>query len=239
MNRRRFRSTTKQVVEAVRACLTNAIDLSRAASEQNQQGRPGLGIALSVLALEELGKLILTDGLAFAQPGDERANRFESALRGHKTKLEVLDLFPFWVPYFAGLDERFSSERPRQTRHRNSCEERHGYPRRAQEVARSGVGVHRPRSVEAAGFLRAPMERTHLVAPNSTLDPQLAAKLTTLACQLVNLVDFPLRDSFDRYEDMLASIRSAWSESEYRIVQRRVEEALDEMFRDAENGYGG
>jgi AbiV family abortive infection protein len=75
MEKRRFRNSTQQVVAAVQACLKNAVQLGVAATEQLHAQRPGLAVALIVLALEELGKLVLADGLAFAQPGDERAKR--------------------------------------------------------------------------------------------------------------------------------------------------------------------
>src|ERR1043166_6021191 len=104
MEKRRFRNTMSQVVKAVQACLYSAVQLGKAADEQLDAKRPGLAVALIVLALEELGKLLVADALAFAQPGDERAKRFEDALRSHKTKLQVLDLFPFSVEYFARFD---------------------------------------------------------------------------------------------------------------------------------------
>ena len=68
MEKRRFRNSTQQVLAAVQACLRNAVQLGEAAIEQLHAERPGLAVALIVLALEELGKLILADGLAFAQP---------------------------------------------------------------------------------------------------------------------------------------------------------------------------
>jgi AbiV family abortive infection protein len=58
MEKRRFRNNTGQTAAAVQACLKNAVQLGEAATEQLHAQRPGLAVALIVLALEELGKLV-------------------------------------------------------------------------------------------------------------------------------------------------------------------------------------
>lgn len=230
MEKRRFRNSTQQVVAAVQACLKNAVQLGAAATEQLHAQRPGLAVALIVLALEELGKLVLADGLAFAQPGDERAKRFEEALRKHKTKLEVLDLFPFSVPYFVRFDPRFESE---ERFRRAIAISLHGTKQTRAELARWLGQDWSFQDLDAwkqRGFYAHLADGSSLQAPNDATDPEFAAKVVQFGNVLINFIDFPLRDSFSRYRGLLEGVRAKWSEEEYRHLQERVERGLAEFF---------
>jgi hypothetical protein len=47
---------------------------------------------------------------------------------------------------------------------------------------------------------------------------------------LINFIDFPLRDGFPRYRELLEGVRAKWSEEGYRHLQERVERGLAEFF---------
>lgn len=236
MDKRRFRNNTEQVVTAVQACLKNSVQLGKAAAEQLDAQRPGLAVALIVLALEELGKLLLADGLAFAQPGDERAKCFEDALRKHKTKLEVLDLFPFSVPYFARFDPRFETEEKF---------------RQAIEISLTGTQTTRAElhrwlgndwsfqdldEWKQRGFYAHLTDGSSLKAPNDEMDPEFAAKLVQFGNVLINFVDFPMRNNFHRYRELLDGVRAHWSEEGYRHIQELVQQGLEELFSTPSTG---
>ena len=230
MDKRRFRNNTQQVVAAVQACLKNAVQLGAAATEQLHAQRPGLAVALIVLALEEVGKLVLADGLAFAQPEDDRAKRFEEALRKHKTKLEVLDLFPFSVPYFARLDPRFESE---ERFRRAVAISLHGTKQTRAELEKWLGEDWSFQDLDAwkrRGFYMHRADGSSLRAPNDAMDPEFAAKIVQFGNVLINLIDFPLRDNFHRYREYLEGVRAKWSEQGYRHLQERVEQGLAEFF---------
>jgi AbiV family abortive infection protein len=174
----------------VQACLKNAVQLGAAATEQLQAQRPGLAVALIVLALEELGKLVLADGLAFAQPGDDRAKRFEEALRKHKTKLEVLDLSPFSVPYFARFDPRFESEERFRCAIAISLD---GTKQTRAELAKWLGQDWSFQDLDAwkqRGFYAHLADGSSLKAPNDAMDPEFAAKLVQFGNVLINLSTF-------------------------------------------------
>ena len=230
MERRRFRNNTGQVVAAVQACLKNAVQLGEAATEQLRAQRPGLAVALIVLALEEVGKLVLADGLAFAQPGDERATRFEEALRKHKTKLEVLDLFPFSVPYFAQFDPRFENEEKFQ---RAILISLNGTKQTRAELAKWLGEDWSFQSLDAwkqRGFYAHFGDGSSLRAPNDAMDSEFAAKMVQFGIVLINFIDFPLRENFRRYGEFLEGVRAKWSEQGYRDLQERVQQGLEEYF---------
>jgi AbiV family abortive infection protein len=230
MDKRRFRNNTDQVVTAVQACLRNSVELRKAASEQIDAKRPGLAVSLIVLALEELGKLLLADGLAFAEPGDERAKRFEEALRKHKTKLEVLDLFPFSVPYFARFDPRFETEERFRQAIAMSLQ---GTKATREELARwlgPGWSFEVLDQWKQKGFYVHLADGVTLKTPNDAIDPEFAGKLVSFGNVLINFVDFPLRNNFSRYRKMLEGVRSHWSEEGYRHIQSVVKDGLDQMF---------
>jgi AbiV family abortive infection protein len=229
-DRRKFRNTSQQVVAAVQACLQNALELQAAAEEQTAAGRPGLAVSLSVLALEELGKLIFADGLAFSQPGGERARLFEAALKSHKTKLQRLDLFPFAVPYFARIDPRYETEE----RFRQAIAISLNSTKASRDALARWLGDDWSFEVldqwKQKGFYAHLSNGSKLTAPNSAIDPELARRLVAFTKVLINFVEFPLRNNFDRYRELLDGVRSKWSEEGYEQLQARVEEGLQELF---------
>lgn len=238
-NKRRFRNTSEQVVCAVEACLRNSVELGRAASEQLAANRPGLAVALTVLALEEIGKLLITDGLAFARPGDERAKKFEDALRSHRTKLEVLDLFPFAVPYFAQFDRRYATEERFTQAIAISLYHTKSSRDELQKWLGDNWSFQDLDRWKQKGFYAHLSNGVTLMAPNDAIDQEFAETLVKFGNVLINFVDFPLRNSFDRYREMLDSVRSSWSEAEYIKLQERVQNGLKEFFGGSASEDGG
>ena len=95
--KRRYRNNLDFVEAGLCACWRNANELVAASKNLIDRGQHAPALSLSVLALEELGKMCAIDGLVFARSNDDKAQRFDKSLRGHDVKLAALQLLPLFI----------------------------------------------------------------------------------------------------------------------------------------------
>jgi AbiV family abortive infection protein len=103
---RNYRANLAFVEAAFRACWGNAQDLVKGAKLLLDNGLHAQALSLSVLALEELGKLFCIDGLLFARTDDHKVAAFAKSLRSHALKLEAILMFPLFLGRIAAVDPR-------------------------------------------------------------------------------------------------------------------------------------
>ena len=70
--------------------------------------------SLAILALEEVGKMILVDGLLFAREGDERYKHHKKGHLSHKMKLDALEIYPLFLGYLSYADPRQHEKKYKQ-----------------------------------------------------------------------------------------------------------------------------
>jgi AbiV family abortive infection protein len=104
--RRKYRNSLGYVERAFRACLLNASDLVAASKALIGEGLNAPALALSVLALEELGKLLAIDGLLFARSDDHKAMTFHKSGKSHKCEASCFEGVSLIC--LQRLDSRFS-----------------------------------------------------------------------------------------------------------------------------------
>jgi AbiV family abortive infection protein len=92
-SKRKYRNTLEFVESGFRACWENALDLNAASQKLHDGGFHATGLSLSVLALEELGKLTAIDGLLFSRQDDYKSAAFLKANRSHASKLAFSNSF--------------------------------------------------------------------------------------------------------------------------------------------------
>jgi len=68
-------------------------------------------VALSILALEELGKLLAINGLLFAPKDDHKAMAFQKSGKDHPFKLQTFGMFPIFVYNVSIHDPRYGEKR--------------------------------------------------------------------------------------------------------------------------------
>ena len=90
--------------------LQNAKDLLLAAQKLIDGGLTAPALSVSVLALEELGKLVAIDGLLYASQDDYKSKRFAKSLHRHDVKLEDLDVLHHFLRSLARADPRYAKE---------------------------------------------------------------------------------------------------------------------------------
>ncbi len=71
--------------------------------------------SLAILSLEEVGKMMLLDGLLFARTGDERYKHYAKGHLSHRMKLDSLELYPLFLNYLTTVDSRRGESEYKQT----------------------------------------------------------------------------------------------------------------------------
>ncbi len=110
MPKRNYRNNIEFVGAGFKACWHNTQDLVKAAKALLDNSSHALALSISVLALEELGKLFCIDGLLFSRTDDHKAETFAKSLKSHSTKLSALELLPLLLGNIASIDPRYQTE---------------------------------------------------------------------------------------------------------------------------------
>lgn len=110
MKTQNYRNSLNFIEDAFQASWSNANDLTNGAKLLLDNNLNGVALSLSVLAIEESGKLFCIDGLLYARSEDENAKIFSKSLRDHSTKLSSFTLIPLLLLNIAQVDPRFKSE---------------------------------------------------------------------------------------------------------------------------------
>ncbi len=92
MGKKQSYTSSMKILEAgFVACWNNIRDLVASAKLLKENGKHAPALSLTVLALEEIGKLIALDGLLLSTQGDEKSKLHKKVLRSHTDKLLSLE----------------------------------------------------------------------------------------------------------------------------------------------------
>lgn len=112
-----FERTANYISSGVAQATRNAVALCKDAKLLLDAGSYPRCLSLSVLAIEEVGKIVIIDSLVFAAVGDERAKGYVDGFGKHRDKLNAAAQFPLAIPYFF----RFDTSRRDRERVREAC----------------------------------------------------------------------------------------------------------------------
>lgn len=224
-----YRNPVDSIGEGIEACWLNALALLESAKLVKSQGHHALALSLAVLAMEEIGKMSMIDGLLFAKPGDERSKIVEGGFRSHKSKLGALDVFPFLLNYLSTLDPRYNTEQrfnltlaivPQQyKRERQALEPWLGPAcdlRVLDSWKQKGFYTH----FDSSGRFVRPAE----------IEEDFSTAVVQLANRLVDAVNFVLKDNMIRYKERIRLLREKLTDAQLLQIRKRVQELVNEMF---------
>ena len=234
MTRRNYQSSLAFVEAAFRACWGNANDLVDESKLLLDNGHTARAFSLSVLALEEIGKLCCADGLLFARANDGKAQTFAKSLKSHSTKLSALNLLPLLLSNIAMLDPRYELE-----------------PRFAQAIGISvkdlknrgnavvallkGEGFAKLDHWKQVGFYAQPM-RNGFAKPNAVVTQEMAQAAHLLAWRAVSTLELLLKDgNLERYIDTARRLRASISEADHEATSAHIEEMVRLLFSEEDH----
>lgn len=227
MNKRNYRNTLNFITDGFRASWGNAQDLVGASKILLDSGFHAQSLSLSVLALEELGKLFCLDGLLFAKEDEPKVKKFKKSLRDHSTKLSAFELFPLFLKNIASQDPRFEVEH----------KFRKALDISINDLLRLGNNVldlinedtfHSLDALKQAGFYAHPNEITNIfLKPSQVINKDLALAIYELSWRASTTLDFLFKnDGLEKYIAKVEQFRSNLSEEDHQKLTQMAEELL-------------
>jgi AbiV family abortive infection protein len=100
----KFALSIKEIAKGIQLCIDNATSLIKEANLLYENGYYSRALSLCILALEEIGKAIYLDSLAFRYADDKKwLDNFKRNINLHESKLAVIDFFPVWLHWWLRL----------------------------------------------------------------------------------------------------------------------------------------
>lgn len=233
--KRNYRSDLEFLESGFRACWQNATDLLSSAQMLLDANQVGISLSVSVLTMEEIGKMMYLDGLLFARSGDYKDENFKSGFRKHQWKLRFLDLFPFFAESLAGSDPRYSTDQHFKLalaialadlqKKRSALSPWLGP---ASELTQLDTWKQR-------GFY-ANAQPEKFVAPREAVPEDFAKGVHALAWRFTSTVDFHLKDgNLERDSDRAKQLRAKLTENDHQLLENTGAALADDIFGDPDS----
>lgn len=232
--KRKYRSGLASVLQGIQAAVTQGASLARSAERLLSEGDHALALSVAVLALEEIGKALLIDGLIFAKAGDEKVAAFERGHRKHTEKLRYVQALPGYLERQAIADPR-SDDVKYQERIAAATENFNA----ARAALISALGV--PEGFEALDRFKQRGFYTELKGgmifelPANSISPSLASAVVTVARMAANAAEIPFEVGVGPYAEFIEGIRGAMTEAQHQELEAK----LDMLYRPDPDQEGG
>ncbi len=243
----KYHESVEIIVSGVDSCLKNASDLSKSARILLRKGISGPALSLSVLALEEIGKLMYMDSLLFARTGDLKTERFKKGFLNHKKKLDYLVRFPLLVECLGVL--RRSSVKRRWLRSKvkwlwfrylleSTIDEVEKWDKWLGDAWEfSDLDVWKQR-----GFYAAPNKQGLLVAPQEAVPRELSTSIVAYTRAIVGILRMlwdGLSESYAEFAHQARRIRTREDDAEIiALAGELLEERLSSNAEDVSTSQG-
>jgi AbiV family abortive infection protein len=186
-------------------------------------------MSIGVLALEELGKATMIDGLLLAKPGDYKTEMFEKGHRQHPVKLMRIPGIHLWALVIARLDPRWGGNDPFQQAVAISVDRDREVMKEVLAQLGSTEGFSALDSWKQRGFYVNASSGGSPQAPASAVPKDLATSVVLLARRLATLVDFVIRENYERYEQFGQTARKTMTEADHEEMQNAATNMVAEI----------
>lgn len=191
-------------------------------------------LSLSVLALEELGKLMALDGLLLARHEDAKSKHFKDASRSHEIKLKSISPLPLFLANLMRSDPR-NSNNPAYAE--ANVINMHNLQRDGNALLATlgDEGFRGLDKYKQYGFYVSTTGKG-LQPPRNNVDPELASLVYTLAWRATTSVDFLLKGgNLQRYIQQARDVRSKLTEAGHAQLERLAEQEAQRLFGEAKD----
>ena len=229
-NNRKYGRGLQFVEEGFAECWSNADTLIHASELLLTGGFHAPSLSLSVLALEEMGKLFLIDGLLFAKQDDQKSEVFQKGQRSHNIKLAAIPMISAVTVHVASADPRFKFEREFKIALSIAHET---WKASAQSVLNMAgeADFQFLDGWKQKGFYVSLVNGNSFRSPESVIDRSAAQSVFAFAKLSKGNLNFALSDgNLRRYIDRAWTIRSKLSESDHATLEEAATVICDQLF---------
>lgn len=233
VSKRRYGRSLTFIEDGFEKCLCNVSDLVQAAESLLAAGSHAPALSLSVLALEEMGKMYFIDGLLFSRPDDHKVDYFNKSQKKHNIKLSAIPMISLLSTMIARCDPRFHTE----DIFRTAIMIGHENWKKAGEEVLSLSGCSDFEFLDnwkQRGFYVGVIGGNKFQCPRDGVDKSLAEAVHRFAKMSASNLDFSLSGgNLKRYMEQARSIRSKLSENDHETLASYAGELVRQLF-DAE-----
>jgi AbiV family abortive infection protein len=234
---RRYAKSLEFIQAGFLACLQNARDLVAASKILMDSGYQAPALSLSVLALEEIGKVIAIDGLLFARPDSDRAAKSTKADRSHIVKLQALAVVDMMVEKASLVDPRNRVEGAHATALAVILQQLQAAKHAVLDLLPDKDFQLLNRMKQEGFYISADQEK--FICPRDVVNPALSKAVYNFAWAAAGAMTTVLSgDNLERYFNMAASIRQKSTEQSHQrdeLVGRQLTELLFGSDKPSEN----
>lgn len=227
---RKYNKSLYFIEDGFLACSKNALDLVGAAEKLSTENYHAQCLSLSVLALEEMGKMYFIDGLLFAKSDGMKSGYFSKSLRSHNVKLSAVPMISALSVMVARSDPRFDKleifRKALAIGHEN-------WKLAGQEVL--DLAGHENFEFldrwKQSGFYVSLLNGNKFQSPRDGVDPALSECVRKFAQMSASNLEFAFSDgNLQRYMEQAKSIRSKLSEKDHQLLEENAEEMIEYLF---------
>jgi AbiV family abortive infection protein len=225
-----YRNNLDFIEKAIRASWKNAQELLSGAEILIDKEHHAQALSLSVLALEEVGKLFCIDGLIFSKPKDHKAEAFSKSLKSHETKLLALNLISMLIYNYANCDPRYDSDKAYKKALAIGINNMKNSGNNVLELIDENdfCGLDR---MKQAGFYSQLTKKNTFITPSKALGTEEVKIVYDFAELVIGNLNFVLEDgNLERYIDRAKRSRTALSMDDLEIISAQAEELVRELF---------
>lgn len=231
MAKKQSYSLTLNVVEAgFIACWQNVRDLVASAKLLNKKGYHAPSLSLSVLALEEIGKMVLLDGMLLAIQGDYKAKHLNQSSRSHRDKLLSLDILPILIDNLSRHDPRYDTDNRYRSAVAMGMKNLQEAGNLVMSLLEDGYGFTGLDAEKQKGFY-ASLSQTSVIAPKDFVCKELSSAVVKFAQLADSNLNFALKDgNLDRYLSTFQKLREKISAKEHDAIKELAGRIAEDLF---------
>jgi len=232
MSKRQYRNQVALIVSGVECAAKQASSLLQSADHLLLIAKDhSLALSIGVLALEEVGKALLIDGLLFAKAKDDKTEAFEKGHRKHTDKLAALMVFPSFIEYLALIDPRKESDTENFRTQLSNCVHRY-YSAKANLLRDLNLdsNLQGLDSLKQAGFYSSLQSGSKFVVPSTVITRHMTLRVLSLATPCVEALNIAFVNGTGHYVDYGVAVRKALNESDHAALEERADIRMRELF---------
>ena len=214
-----------EIIRWMELCLDNARNLAAEAEILRTRDHYERSLSLGILALEEIGKLVYINCLAFSLTESTHRKSFDNIRKQHHAKLFALHVYPLLLVQFAGLDNRIVVDEEWK-------EELHGIVQDFQKcliALEPWIGslenIDELHKWKQRAFY-VDFDRQHGFLAPSEIHLDFADDVLRLVHLVVRGLDFVVADNLDRYREAISAIRSTVTSEQFDDIRQHISEML-------------
>ena len=219
---------TEMILDAFFKAFESALSNYEAASVLTEQKYISQASSLSILSLEEVGKMMLLDGLLFAKTGDERYKQYKHGHLSHRMKLDGMELYPLFLRYLNTIDPRRNENRYKQTL-LIIFEDLKAKRQDLADLLGDGFVFSDLDKYKQQGFYSHEAEGI-LKANNEAIDPKVANALLVLTWRVTDTLKFVLGQSLEYYKSFVHESRKRIDEVRLKVIRSEATKIVESIF---------